>query len=258
MRRDLFALLSSLFVHAILLLLFLPLWGENPKQPPVPKRTSLGNLKIINDALTTLPAPQMPKNTNNQTLSAQSNTKGELTKIHGLKAQKKAMQKSSNLSKNPKFSDKRTTKEPQNGRPSSIPHQEVKPSQEVQTPNIYDLSRRFEESDIKELYGEDFFTLSDEEQEFIEDNLRHIGRITQRYLKYPQIAGELGEEGVNALEFSLHPNGDISDLRLINSSGYTILDKNSLATIKIAYKDYPRPKNTTKIRIKVHYHIIGR
>ncbi|MGD9595809.1 MAG: energy transducer TonB, partial [Wolinella sp.] len=72
------------------------------------------------------------------------------------------------------------------------------------------------------------------------------------------IAGQLGQEGINAVEFYLHPNGDISDLRLIRSVGYTLLDKNSLKTIEIAYKDYPRPKTKTKIRIKVYYKIYGR
>ncbi|MGP1579759.1 MAG: TonB family protein [Wolinella sp.] len=250
MRRDLFALLCSLLVHVILLLLFLPLWSEKPKQNPAPKRTSLQNLKILNDTLTTPSHPhQTPKITGNQTLPAPPpNANRESTNTPKIKTQKK-----------PKSPQITMPKRAQNSKnPALVPLQNIKPPKEAQTPNIYDLSNRFENSDIKELYGDEFFTLSEQEQEFVEEHLRQIGQITQRYLKYPQIAGELGEEGINALEFYLHPNGDISDLRLIHSTGYTILDKNSLATIKIAYKDYPRPKSTTKIRIKVHYHIIGR
>ena len=236
MRRDLIALLSSLLVHAILLLIFWQFWSEKPEQNPAPKRTSLQNLKILNDTSTTPSRPhQAPKITSNQALPAQPpNANRESTNTPRTKTPKK-----------PKS-------------PQTAPSQEANSPQKMQTPSIYDLSRRFENSDIKELYGDEFFTLSEQEQEFVEDNLRQIGQITQRYLKYPQIAGELGEEGINALEFYLHPNGDISALKLIHSTGYTILDKNSLATIKIAYKDYPCPKSTTKIRIKVHYYIIGR
>lgn len=58
---------------------------------------------------------------------------------------------------------------------------------------------------------------------------------------------------MNIVEFFLHPNGDISDLKLINSSGYSSLDKNSIETIEIAYKDYPRPNEKTKIKIYVYY-----
>ena len=92
-------------------------------------------------------------------------------------------------------------------------------------------------------------------QDFIKSNLDSIGRITQRYLRYPAVAGKIGQEGDNVLEFYLYPNGDISDLKLLSTSGYTLLDDNSLHTIKIAYKDYPYPNEKTKIRIRVMYRI---
>ncbi len=108
---------------------------------------------------------------------------------------------------------------------------------------------------IKKLYGEEFERLGKEEQKFIKDNLSSIGRITEKYLRYPEIAGKLGQQGTSVVEFYLHPNGDISDLRLLDSSGYRILDKNSIETIEIAYKDYPRPTVKTKIRMFVGYSI---
>jgi len=80
-----------------------------------------------------------------------------------------------------------------------------------------------------------------------------IGKITQRYLQYPEISAKTGQSGVNVVEFTLHPNGDISDLRISDSSYFTALDKNTIETIQIAYKDYPRPKEPTKIKIFVNY-----
>jgi protein TonB len=50
-----------------------------------------------------------------------------------------------------------------------------------------------------------------------------------------------------------HPNGDISGLKIIGSSGYTILDDYSLELIQIAYKEYPKPTEPTKLRFKVFY-----
>ena len=72
---------------------------------------------------------------------------------------------------------------------------------------------------------------------------------------YPEAAGRLNMQGRSVVEFWLHPNGDISELRLLDSSGYRALDKNSIETIEIAYKDYPRPSQKTKIRIYVHYEL---
>lgn len=118
-------------------------------------------------------------------------------------------------------------------------------------PNINNTARR----DIEELYGEEFGDYGLAEQEFLVNNLRDIGRITQRYLKYPPSAARLGQQGVSAVEFYLHPNGDISELKVFLSSDYMLLDRNSERTIEIAYKDYPHPQSKTKIRIFVSYGI---
>lgn len=104
---------------------------------------------------------------------------------------------------------------------------------------------------IFELYGEEFGDYGMVEQDFLINNLRDIGRITQRYLKYPPDAIRLGQQGKNAVEFYLHPNGDITELRIIKPSGYEILDRNSERTIELAYKDYPHPVSKVRIRIFV-------
>ena len=103
------------------------------------------------------------------------------------------------------------------------------------------------------LYGEEYNSFTKVQKVYLQKNLKNIGKITQKYLRYPSIAVRTGQQGMNIVEFFLHPNGDISDLKLINSSGYNALDKNSIETIEIAYKDYPRPKSKTKIKIYVYY-----
>ncbi|MDD2639849.1 MAG: TonB family protein [Arcobacteraceae bacterium] len=104
-----------------------------------------------------------------------------------------------------------------------------------------------------ELYGEEYNSFNKVQKVFLQKNLRDIGRITQKYLRYPSLAARLRQDGTNIVEFMLYPNGDISDLRLTSSSHSTSLDENTLETIRIAYKDYPRPKEPTKIKIYVNY-----
>lgn len=104
-----------------------------------------------------------------------------------------------------------------------------------------------------ELYGEEYNSFNQVQKVFLQKNLRDIGRITQKYLRYPSLAARLRQDGTNIVEFMLYPNGDISDLRLTSSSHSTSLDDNTLETIRIAYKDYPRPKEPTKIKIYVNY-----
>lgn len=103
------------------------------------------------------------------------------------------------------------------------------------------------------LYGEQYFNFSKEQKRYLKQNLNTIGRITQRYLRYPALSARVGQSGINVVEFTLHPNGDISDLRITDGSGYTLLDQNSVETIELAYKDYPKPEKPTKIKIFVKY-----
>ncbi|SQB98982.1 energy transducer TonB [Helicobacter fennelliae] len=112
--------------------------------------------------------------------------------------------------------------------------------------------------DIDELYGDEWGDLGDAQKDFVTSNLREIARITQSYLEYPQTAGYLRQSGENAIEFYLLPNGDIEDLKLIKNSGFVLLDKNSLKTIEIAFKDYPRPHQKTLIRFHITYRLIYR
>lgn len=116
-----------------------------------------------------------------------------------------------------------------------------------------------EREEIANLYGDELGDYGEAERDFIINNLRDIGRITQYHLNlrgYPPDAGYLGQQGKNAVEFYLYPNGDISDLKIILDSKSMILDKNTIKTIQIAYKDYPRPTTRTKIKIYVKYYLL--
>jgi TonB family protein len=109
---------------------------------------------------------------------------------------------------------------------------------------------------IQQLYGREFYSFTKTQQKFIKDHLSEIHRITQNTLiinGYPDVAVRTGQQGVNVVSFYLHPNGDISDLKLVKRMGYEALDKNTIAVIQIAYKDYPRPKTKTKIVFYVNY-----
>ncbi|BAF72209.1 energy transducer TonB [Sulfurovum sp. NBC37-1] len=111
---------------------------------------------------------------------------------------------------------------------------------------------------IKQLYGSEFNSFTPTQKKFIKRNLGVIHRITQRTLiqnGYPDVAVRTHQEGTNVVTFYLHPNGNITGLHLRSRIGYTALDDNTLQVIRIAYKDYPHPKTTTKITFYVQYSI---
>ncbi len=113
-------------------------------------------------------------------------------------------------------------------------------------------------NEIQKLYGREFETFTKVQKVFIEKNFNSFQVITQRVLTrlgYPQLAIERRLSGRNVIEFLFHPNGDISNLKITRSSGYDVFDKYSIKLIEIAYKDYPRPKTTTKLKFNVQYRL---
>jgi TonB family protein len=111
---------------------------------------------------------------------------------------------------------------------------------------------------INQLYGKEFNGYSPTQKKFIKNNLGIIHQITQKTLwrnGYPETAKRTGQQGTNVVSFYLHPNGDISGLKLKKHIGYTSLDQNTLEVIRIAYKDYPLPNQKTKIVFYVQYSI---
>ena len=109
---------------------------------------------------------------------------------------------------------------------------------------------------LQQLYGSEYEALGEEQKRYLTTNLQTVQSITQSHLNkmgYPAVAVRTRQNGVNIVEFFFHPNGDISDLRLIKESGYRSLDRHSKRLIELAYKDYPYPKEKTLIRIRVMY-----
>ncbi|BDY13962.1 energy transducer TonB [Hydrogenimonas cancrithermarum] len=131
------------------------------------------------------------------------------------------------------------------------------PSQ-PQAPTIEQINNTFSDKAFYALYKDEFDHFTPDQKKFIKNNLSRIQGITQHYLTlrgYPPFAGQMGQQGTNVVEFYLLPNGDITDLKIIKPTGFEQLDQNSIDTIKTAYKDYPLPKEKTKIRFYIHYSI---
>lgn len=110
--------------------------------------------------------------------------------------------------------------------------------------------------EIIDLYGDELGDYGLAEIDFLVNNLRDIGRITQYHINrrgYPREAAILGQSGKNVIEFYLHPNGDISELRVVSSSNSVILDNDMQTNIKVAFREYPRPTTKVKIRFFMTY-----
>jgi len=113
-------------------------------------------------------------------------------------------------------------------------------------------------SDLRELYGDDFSKFTEGQQKYLIDNQEIMRRITQEILNrvaHVNLRQEMNINRVNIVEFYLHPNGDMSDFKFLQNSGYHILDSTTQETIEFAYSRYPRPKEKIVIRYNVFYNL---
>ena len=113
-------------------------------------------------------------------------------------------------------------------------------------------------NELQKLYGEEYDKFTKVQKAYLEKNLTNFQTITQRVLNrlgYPPLAAKLRIGGVNVIEFMFHPDGSITGLKVIDSSGYAVLDDYSVELIEIAYKDYPKPQTSTKLRFIVQYRL---
>jgi outer membrane biosynthesis protein TonB len=113
---------------------------------------------------------------------------------------------------------------------------------------------------IQRLYGDKFNDLSEGEQKYILDNQEVMRRITQGVLdRYgrSRIPDNIRTNDTNMIEFYLHPDGSISDLRFLKNSQLAILDDTTKEVIELSYAKYPRPEQKTLIRYRVWYNLTG-
>ena len=67
-----------------------------------------------------------------------------------------------------------------------------------------------------------------------------------RSLVYPMIARKMGWSGRVKIAFTVREDGGVEDINVIESSGFTVLDKNAIETIK---KSCPLPKPPMKVAL---------
>jgi periplasmic protein TonB len=113
---------------------------------------------------------------------------------------------------------------------------------------------------IQRLYGDKFNELTEGEQQYILDNQEAMRRITQKVLdRYAQsrIPNNIRTNDTNMIEFYLHPDGSISNIKFLQNSQLSILNDTTKEVIELSYAQYPRPKQKTLIRYRVAYNLIG-
>ena len=74
--------------------------------------------------------------------------------------------------------------------------------------------------------------------------LQLIQKKIEAQKKYPKKAIEGGQEGTSYVKFTVLPNGDVSEIAIINSSGSLTLDEAAIAMVRNANPFPALPQNS--------------
>lgn len=113
-----------------------------------------------------------------------------------------------------------------------------------------------QEAMLREVYGDDVTRLSTTAKKYLLDNHLKMQIITQRVLNRIgriYIDPRFHYYAHNYIEFTLFPDGHISNIKILKDAGFRLLDKITKETIETAYKDYPLPSEPTLVRYKFLY-----
>ena len=86
-----------------------------------------------------------------------------------------------------------------------------------------------------------------QEKKYVQDNLLYLQRRIKEKLIYPAQAKRTGIQGTVEIRFRIHLDGSVSDIRVMRSSGSTLLDEAAAETIRKAAPFRPPSVQTTLV-----------
>jgi periplasmic protein TonB len=92
------------------------------------------------------------------------------------------------------------------------------------------------------------------EKQYLSEQFQYIAKIIQKNTKYPVLAEEMGITGTVFMNFIVNMDGAVSEIDIIKSSGFEILDRDAEKTI-IRSAPFPRPPIRVKLQFPLQYSV---
>ena len=97
-------------------------------------------------------------------------------------------------------------------------------------------------------------TSSGAAEEYVEANFQYIMEDIQQGIVYPRMARRMGWEGTAVISFVVCETGEVEDIEIVESSGYSLLDENAVKTIKET-APFPSPPVRAVLVVPVTYRL---
>lgn len=90
--------------------------------------------------------------------------------------------------------------------------------------------------------------------QYLKKNFSYIRDLIQKKIVYPRIARQMGWEGKVTVVFTICSDGRVKDVKIAQTSGIEILDRNALTTVKKA-SPFPKPPAEAQLIIPIVYRL---
>jgi periplasmic protein TonB len=92
-------------------------------------------------------------------------------------------------------------------------------------------------------------------ENYEEENLGRIRTILAERLKYPKNAARLNQQGEVTVLFTLTPEREVTQLAILHSSDFELLDNAARTLIETSASEFPKPSKTVRIAVPIDYHL---
>lgn len=93
-----------------------------------------------------------------------------------------------------------------------------------------------------------------EQEQYLREHFLYIKERILNHIVYPNLARRMGWHGKVLTSFVIHKDGSVSDIKILDSSGFKVLDENAVSTIQDV-SPFPRPPIAAKIIIPISYRL---
>ena len=90
---------------------------------------------------------------------------------------------------------------------------------------------------------------------YLKEHFAYIRDMIMKYVSYPHVARKRGWTGKVVVSFIVSEKGLVNDIRIVESSGFPILDNNAIETIKKA-APFPKPPVRAELVMPIVYKIL--
>lgn len=90
---------------------------------------------------------------------------------------------------------------------------------------------------------------------YLKEHFAYIRDTVMKNLSYPAAAKRMGWEGKAVVSFVISEDGYASDIKIVKSSGFGVLDRNAIETVKKS-SPFPRPPARAELVMPIVYKIL--